>query len=250
MIEPVTSRQDLRDKLAGCASGGVFLTTIHKFTEDIQLLSNRSNIICISDEAHRSQINLDLKISIDAESGTVKKTYGFAKYLHDSLPNATYVGFTGTPIDATLDVFGPTIDSYTMTESVNDEITVRIVYEGRAAKVVLDNSKLEEIEQYYQECEKLGASEHQIEESKKTTANMNSILGDPDRIEALAKDFAQHYEKRVTEGSTIKGKAMFVCASREIAYDFYKRLKLQRPEWFEAKQAIDGVTLTEQEKMN
>ena len=248
VIEPVTSRQDLRDKLAGCASGGVFLTTIHKFTEDIQLLSNRSNIICISDEAHRSQINLDLKISIDAKSGTVKKTYGFAKYLHDSLPNATYVGFTGTPIDATLDVFGPTIDSYTMTESVNDEITVRIVYEGRAAKVVLDNSKLEEIEQYYQECEKLGASEHQIEESKKTTANMNSILGDPDRIEALAKDFAQHYEKRVTEGSTIKGKAMFVCASREIAYDFYKSLKLQRPEWFEAKQAIDGVTLTEQEK--
>ncbi|HHA1281879.1 TPA: type I restriction endonuclease subunit R [Enterobacter asburiae] len=248
LIEPVTSRQDLRDKLAGCASGGVFLTTIHKFTEDIQLLSNRSNIICISDEAHRSQINLDLKISIDAESGTVKKTYGFAKYLHDSLPNATYVGFTGTPIDATLDVFGPTIDSYTMTESVNDEITVRIVYEGRAAKVVLDNSKLEEIEQYYQECEKLGASEHQIEESKKTTANMNSILGDPDRIEALAKDFAQHYEKRVTEGSTIKGKAMFVCASREIAYDFYKSLKLQRPDWFEAKQAIDGATLTEQEK--
>lgn len=248
VIEPVTSRQDLRDKLAGCASGGVFLTTIHKFTEDIQLLSNRSNIICISDEAHRSQINLDLKISIDAESGTVKKTYGFAKYLHDSLPNATYVGFTGTPIDATLDVFGPTIDSYTMTESVNDEITVRIVYEGRAAKVVLDNSKLEEIEQYYQECEKLGASEHQIEESKKTTANMNSILGDPDRIEALAKDFAVHYEKRVTEGSTIKGKAMFVCASREIAYDFYKSLKLQRPDWFEAKQAIDGASLTEQEK--
>ncbi|WP_447879978.1 type I restriction endonuclease subunit R [Serratia fonticola] len=248
VIEPVTSRHDLRDKLAGRASGGVFLTTIHKFTEDIQLLSDRSNIICISDEAHRSQINLDLKISIDAESGTVKKTYGFAKYLHDSLPNATYVGFTGTPIDATLDVFGSPIDSYTMTESVNDEITVRIVYEGRAAKVVLDNSKLEEIEQYYQECETLGASEHQIEESKKTTANMNSILGDPDRIKALAKDFAQHYEKRVAEGSTIKGKAMFVCASREIAYDFYKSLKLQRPAWFEAKQVIDGVTLNEQEK--
>jgi len=247
VVEPVSSRQDLRDKLAGRASGGVFLTTIHKFTEDIQLLSERSNIICISDEAHRSQINLDQKISIDAENGTVKKTYGFAKYLHDSLPNATYVGFTGTPIDATLDVFGQTIDSYTMTESVNDEITVRIVYEGRAAKVVLDNSKLEEIEQYYKECETLGASEHQIEESKKTTANMNSILGDPDRILALSKDFAKHYGKRVAEGSTIKGKAMFVCASREIAYDFYQSLKLQRPEWFEAKQAIEGVSLTEQE---
>ncbi|MGY4013003.1 type I restriction endonuclease subunit R [Aeromonas molluscorum] len=247
VIEPVTSRQDLRDKLAGRASGGVFLTTIHKFTEDIQKLSDRSNIICISDEAHRSQINLDLKLTFDQEKGTIKKTYGFAKYLHDSLPNATYVGFTGTPIDATLDVFGPTIDSYTMTESVNDQITVRIVYEGRAAKVVLDNRKLEEIEQYYQECEAQGASEHQIEESKKTTASMNSILGDPDRIEALAKDFAKHYEQRVAEGSTVKGKAMFVCASREIAYAFYQSLKLKRPEWFEPKLASDGVSLTEQE---
>lgn len=84
------------------------------------------------------------------------KSYGFAKYLHDSLPNATYVGFTGTPIDATLEVFGPAIDSYTMTESVNDGITVRIVYEGRAAKVVLDNGKLEEIERYYCACEAQG----------------------------------------------------------------------------------------------
>src|SRR5690606_6280862 len=144
---------------------------------------------------------------------TIRKTFGFAKYLHDSLPNATYVGFTGTPIDATLDVFGPAIDTYTMTEAVNDGITVRIVYEGRAAKVILDNSKLEEIEKYYEECERMGANEHQIEESKKASANMNAILGDPDRIEALAKDFVDHYEKRVSEGASVKGKAMFVCAS-------------------------------------
>lgn len=254
VIQPVSSRQDLRDKLAGRASGGVFLTTIHKFTEDIQLLTHRSNVVCISDEAHRSQINLDLKITIDQEKGTIKKTYGFAKYLHDSLPNATYVGFTGTPIDATLDVFGPEIDTYTMTEAVNDGITVRIVYEGRAAKVVLDNSKLEEIEKYYEECERLGANEHQIDESKKASANMNAILGDPDRIAELAKDFVTHYEKRVSEGSTIKGKAMFVCASRKIAYDFYKNVKALRPLWFverkgfEEKQAIDGVELTEKDK--
>jgi len=254
VIEPVTSRQDLRDKLAGRASGGVFLTTIHKFTEDIQILTHRSNVVCISDEAHRSQINLDQKITIDQDKGTIRKTYGFAKYLHDSLPNATYVGFTGTPIDATLDVFGPAIDTYTMTEAVNDGITVRIVYEGRAAKVILDNSKLEEIEQYYQECERMGANEHQIEESKKASANMNAILGDPDRIEALAKDFVDHYEKRVSEGSSVKGKAMFVCASREIAYDFYKNVKALRPLWFierkgfEEKQAIDGVELTDKDK--
>jgi len=127
----------------GRVSGGVFLTTIHKFTEDTRLLTRRDNVICISDEAHRSQVNLDQKIRITEEG--VKRTYGFAKYLHDSLPNATYVGFTGTPIDATLDVFGKVVDAYTMEESVKDEITVRIVYEGRAAKVLLDNAKLQEI---------------------------------------------------------------------------------------------------------
>ena len=103
-IASVESRADLRKRIRGRESGGVFLTTIHKFTEDTELLTNRSNVICISDEAHRSQTNLDQKIKI-TEKG-VQKTFGFAKYLHDSLPNATFVGFTGTPIDATLDVFG------------------------------------------------------------------------------------------------------------------------------------------------
>jgi type I restriction enzyme R subunit len=111
-IISVESREDLRQRLSGRESGGVFLTTIHKFTEDLELLSDRTNIIVISDEAHRSQINLDQKVKV-TDSG-VKKTYGFAKYLHDSLPNATFVGFTGTPIDATLDVFGDVIDSYTL----------------------------------------------------------------------------------------------------------------------------------------
>ena len=247
-IVPVTSREDLRNQLAGRNSGGVFLTTIHKFTEDTELLSERSNIICISDEAHRSQVNLDQKVIVDKESGKVRKTYGFAKYLHDSLPNATYVGFTGTPIDATLDVFGEVIDSYTMTESVQDEITVRIVYEGRAAKVILDSSKLEEVEKYYEECANAGTNEWQIDESKKATATMNAVLGDEDRLKALAEDFTRHYEKRVDEGSTVKGKAMFVRASREIAWDFYRQLKAIRPAWFDVKQAPDGVVLTEQEQ--
>ncbi|BET84475.1 Type I restriction enzyme endonuclease subunit [Edwardsiella anguillarum] len=247
-IVKVASRQDLREQLAGRASGGVFLTTIHKFTEDIQRLSERSNIICISDEAHRSQVNLDQKVRLDLNANTYKKSYGFAKYLHDSLPNATYVGFTGTPIDATLEVFGPAIDSYTMTESVNDGITVRIVYEGRAAKVALDNGKLEEIERYYQACEAQGASEYQIEESKKATASMHAILGDPDRLAALANDVVAHYEERVREGATVTGKAMFVCASREIAYDLYQCIKALRPAWFEEKQAMDGVKLSAKEQ--
>ncbi|MBD2810596.1 type I restriction endonuclease subunit R [Xenorhabdus sp. Vera] len=247
-IVSVKNREDLREKLAGCNSGGVFLTTIHKFTEDTELLSERNNIICISDEAHRSQINLDQKVLIDNKTGRVRKTYGFAKYLRDSLPSATYVGFTGTPIDATLDVFGEIIDSYTMAESVKDGITVPIVYEGRAAKIILDNSKLEEIEKYYEECAAAGTNDYQIDESKKASAHMNAILGDPDRLRALADDFAKHYEKRIAEGSTIKGKAMFVCASRNIAWEFYKQLKAIRPVWFEVQQTSDDIGLTEAEK--
>lgn len=160
-IISVESRAHLRELVQGRQSGGVFLTTIHKFTEDTELLTDRSNVICISDEAHRSQVNLDQKIKV-TEKG-VTKTFGFAKYLHDSLPNATYVGFTGTPIDATLDVFGKVVDAYTMTESVKDEITVRIVYEGRAAKVALKNSELEKIERYYEEAAEAGANEYQVE---------------------------------------------------------------------------------------
>lgn len=242
----VESRAELRELLQGRQSGGVFLTTIHKFTEDTELLTERNNVICISDEAHRSQINLDQKIRV-TEKG-VQKTFGFAKYLHDSLPNATYVGFTGTPIDATLDVFGKVVDAYTMTESVKDEITVRIVYEGRAAKVALHNKELEKIEQYYEEAAEAGANEYQVEESKKQSANMNAILGDPDRLLAIAKDFVDHYEKRINEGATVKGKAMFVCSSREIAFEFYKNVISLRPEWTEVKVAEDGVVLNEKER--
>lgn len=245
-VKTVTSRTHLRELLEGRNSGGVFLTTIHKFTEDTQLLTDRTNVICISDEAHRSQVNLDQKITI-TEKG-VKKTFGFAKYLHDSLPNATYVGFTGTPVDATLDVFGEVVDSYTMTESVKDEITVRIVYEGRAAKVCLNNSKLAEIEAYYKECADAGSNELQIEDSKKATANMNSILGDPDRIRVLARDFVDHYEKRVEEGSTIAGKAMFVCSSRGIAYQLYQELEELRPQWFDVVDTDDAQKLSDTER--
>ena len=227
----IESRADLRTRLRGRESGGVFLTTVQKFAEDDEVLSDRTNIICISDEAHRSQVNLDLKVRIDEDG--VKKSYGFAKYLHDSLPNATYVGFTGTPIDKTLDVFGPVVDSYTMFESVVDEITVRLVYEGRAAKVNLNHSKVVEIEQYYQNAVAEGASEYHVEASQKAIAKMEVILGDPGRIEAIAQDFISHYEKRIEEKATVAGKVMFVCASREIAYKLFKEIIRLRPEWNE-----------------
>lgn len=245
-IVSVKSRSELRDLLQGRQSGGVFLTTIHKFTEDIQLLTDRNNVICISDEAHRSQTNLDQKIKITDEG--VIKSYGFAKYLHDSLPNATFVGFTGTPIDATLDVFGKVIDVYTMTESVRDEITVSIVYEGRAAKVALNNSELEKIEKYYQDVVIDGANEYQVEKSKTESLSMNAILGNPKRLATVAKDFVEHYENRVSEGSTVKAKAMFVCSSREIANDFFKNVIALRPEWNKIKAVADGEEVSEEEK--
>ena len=245
-IVSVESRANLRELLQGRQSGGVFLTTIHKFTEDTELLTDRTNVICISDEAHRSQVNLDQKIKV-TEKG-VTKTYGFAKYLHDSLPNATFVGFTGTPIDATLDVFGKVVDAYTMTESVKDEITVRIVYEGRAAKVLLNNSKLKEIEDYYAKCAEVGSNENQIERSKKEMAQMYAIIGDPDRLKAVAEDFVNHYSNRVAEGSTVKGKAMFVCSTREIAYELYKNIIALKPEWNEILAAEEGAELTDKDK--
>jgi type I restriction enzyme R subunit len=244
-IVSVESRANLRELIQGRQSGGVFLTTIHKFTEDTELLTDRTNVICISDEAHRSQVNLDQKVKV-TEKG-VTKTYGFAKYLHDSLPNATFVGFTGTPIDATLDVFGKVVDAYTMTESVRDEITVRIVYEGRAARVALKNGELEKIEQYYQEVAEAGANDYQIEQSKEETANMYAILGDPKRLKAVAEDFVTHYCNRVSEGATIKGKAMFVCSTREIAYELFKNIIELKPEWNEIRVAEESAVLTEKD---
>lgn len=245
-VVSIESCEKLREELQGRTSGGVYLTTIQKFTEDLQLLTDRNNVICISDEAHRSQINLDQKVRI-TESG-VERTYGFAKYLHDSLPNATYVGFTGTPVDGTIEVFGGVVDSYTMTESVKDGITVNLVYDGRAAKVMLDQEKVRQIEEYYAQCEREGANEHQIEESQKAVAKMEVIIGDPDRLRAVAEDFINHYETRVAEGATVAGKAMFVCSNRNIAYDLYKIIVEQRPEWAVKKIADDGIVLTEQDK--
>ena len=243
----IDSREMLRKELQNKPSGGIYLTTIQKFTEDLELLTDRSNVICISDEAHRTQVNLDMKVRVTDKG--VSRSFGFAKYLHDSLPNATYVGFTGTPIDATIDVFGAIVGHpYTMTEAVKDGITVNLVYDGRAARVTLDSNKVKEIEEYYDRCADLGATEEQIEESQKAVAHIDAIIGDPDRLQAVAKDFVIHYEKRVEEGATVAGKAMFVCSNRNIAYRFYQYVIRLRPEWAEKKKAADGVELTEKDE--
>lgn len=241
----IESREDLKTKLYRKASGGVYLTTIQKFTESLDLLSDRENIICISDEAHRSQLNLDQKVVITEKE--VKTSYGYAKYLHDSLPNATYIGFTGTPIEETINVFGDIVESYTMRDSIRDGITVRLVYDGRFVKAVLDSKKMKEIEDYYKECLESGANEYQVEESKKSISVKN-IIGDPDILEKVAKNFIEHYEGRVREGSTVAGKCFFVCADRQIAYDFYNIVKGLRPDWVEERRAPVGVELSKEEE--
>lgn len=243
----IESREHLRKELQNKPSGGIYLTTIQKFTEDLELLTDRANVICISDEAHRTQVNLDLKVRVTDKG--VSRSYGFAKYLHDSLPNATYVGFTGTPVDATLEVFGGIVGHpYTMTEAVKDGITVNLVYDGRAARVTLDNEKVREIERYYDQCAEMGTTEEQIEESQKAVAQIDAIIGDPDRLRAVAKDFIGHYENRVSEGGTVEGKALFVCSNRTIAYRFYQYVIEMRPEWGEKKKAPDGVELSEKDE--
>lgn len=244
-VKKIISRADLKEELRNKPSGGVYLTNIQKFSEDIELLSERNNIICISDEAHRSQLNLHER-QVITDSGAVRK-YGFAKYLHDSFPNAVYVGFTGTPIDETIDVFGNIVDSYTMSDAVEDGIIVNMVYNGRAARVNVDPQKVEDIEKYYEKCAEDGANEYQIEASKKAVLSINSIIGDSDRLQRVAEDFIELYEKRVSENSTVKGKALFVCSTRQIAYDFYKKVIALRPEWTEYKYD-DDEHLSDEEK--
>ncbi|MCY1130716.1 type I restriction endonuclease subunit R [Bacteroides fragilis] len=246
VIVQVENREKLKQYLENRSAGGVYLTTIQKFEEGTGLLSNRANIVCISDEAHRSQAGIGKKTTI-TEKG-VKHHYGFAKYLRDSFPNATYVGFTGTPLNNTLDVFGPIVDRYTMTEAVADEITRKIVYEGRAAKVLIDSAQVKEIENFYKQCKQEGASDYQVEESKKTMTRIDVILNDPDLLAKIAQDIVAHYEKRVEEGSSVLGKAMIVCSSRSIAWNLYQAIVRLRPEWTEIKECIEGETFSEKER--
>lgn len=246
VVMQVESREDLKTQLENRTSGGVFLTTIQKFEENTGLLSNRTNIICISDEAHRSQAGLEQKTTVTHKG--VKRHYGFAKYLRDSFPNATYVGFTGTPLDNTIDVFGHIVTRYTMTEAVADEITRKIVYEGRAAKVLLNSDKVKEIEKYYAKCKDEDASDYAIEESKKQMTRIDVILNDPELLANIAADFVEHYEKRIEEGSTVEGKAMIVCSNRSIAWNLYQAIVKLRPEWEEVKECIESETLTDKER--
>lgn len=244
-VRSIESRDDMAKTLGDRPSGGVYITTIQKFCEKTGLLSERSNIICISDEAHRTQTGVGAKLK-KTDKG-VFTTYGFAKYLRDSFPNATYCGFTGTPVDETLAVFGGVVDSYTMKESSDDGITVRIAYEPRLARVILSEEQTKDIQKYYDQCAEQGSTAEQIEESQKAMSRMTAILSHPDRIRKLAADMVEHYESLCAEKPEVVQKAMIVCADRPTAYKVLKAILAIRPEWGEKRKSENDSALTEEQ---
>lgn len=244
----VPTREVLNHKVRGVTSGGVFLMTVQKFDENVKLLSDRNNIICISDEAHRTQVNLDATLKI--ENDGIKKHYGFATYLRNSFPNATYVGFTGTPIDATINVFGPIVASYKMKQAVDDGSTVGIDLLPGPSAVRLDETKLAIVDRYYNEQLKDGTNKYEVDQSIKDMATVRTIIDNDSRLDLVVDHFVKHYELRVKEVSTVKGKAMFVCYDRKIAFKVYKKILAKRPEWNVKRKTQEDESKLTYEQLN
>ena len=253
-VSVVPTRNKLREELGSRQSGGFYICTIQKFCDreddKIGLINNRRNIICFSDEAHRSQIEKSKKIQFSKDSdenmkAMVSKPY--AKVLKEAFPNATFVGFTGTPIAETYQTFGEEIDRYTMDQAVADGLTVSIKYHPRIAKVLLDKEKVKLIEDYYKKCADDGATSEEIKKSKKAMSSMEVILGEPNRLERLAVDIHDHYVSTCESDQNRVQKAMIVCSSREIAYKLLKIFEEKYPEWFVEKKYPDGTNITDEE---
>lgn len=223
------AKYGLFDLLNGRESGGIIFTTIQKFKPEdgeMPVLTDRKNVIVIADEAHRSQYGLDAETSSE---GDIK--YGYAKYLRDALPNASFIGFTGTPIEfedkSTPMVFGQYIDIYDMTQAVDDGATVKIYYENRIIKLESDEGELERIDEEFEELAD-GYEDEQKEKMKGKFSKLEAIVGSPNRIKQLAADIVSHYEEK---SKSIKGKAMIVCMSRKICVKLYDEIEKIRPEW-------------------
>ena len=226
--QQASSRENLKELLANREANGIIFTTMQKFEESGSALSQRRNIVVMADEAHRGQYGFE-KINEDG-----KIHIGTARIIRDSLPNATFIGFTGTPISQkdrnTREVFGDYIDIYDMTQAVEDGATRPVFYESRVIHLNLDEKILKRIDAEY-ELLAQNAEEHAIEKSKKELGQMESILGAPQTIEALCNDIVDHYENYRAQELT--GKAMIVAYSRPIAMDIYRKLLEMRPAWNE-----------------
>jgi type I restriction enzyme R subunit len=253
-VSIVKNRAQLRQELGARQSGGFYICTIQKFCDreedKIGLINQRRNIICFSDEAHRTQLEHSKKIqfSKDADANMkamVSKPY--AKVLREAFPAATFVGFTGTPIAETYQTFGDEIDRYTMDQAVADGLTVSIKYHPRISKVLLDKEKAQQIETYYQLCADEGATAEDIKKSKKAMSSMEVILGEPSRLERLAEDIHDHYVSACAQDPGRVQKAMVVCSNRQIAFELLKKFQAKYPEWFVEKKVPDGVNAAEDE---
>src|SRR6267143_323118 len=228
------SRKELRE-LLGVASGGIVFTTIQKFfpeedREKHPQLSKRDNIVVIADEAHRSQYGFSAKI-LDRNDKTLI-TYGYAKYLRDALPKASFIGFTGTPIEkadrSTPAVFGKYIDRYDIKQAVDDGATVRILYESRLAKLELKPEERPKIDKEFEEVTE-GEEVEGKEKLKSKWSRVERVAGSPTRIERIARDVVSHFEERL---SILEGKAMIVCMSRRICVDLHNEIVKLRPDWY------------------
>lgn len=238
------SRENLKTLLAGRQANGIIFTTMQKFEESDEPLSERNNIIVMADEAHRGQYGLAEKIKIvknDAGKEEAKRVIGTARIIRNSLPNATYIGFTGTPISSkdrsTREVFGDYIDIYDMTQAVEDGATRPVYYESRVIKLNLDQEILDKIDSEY-DLMALNADNEVVEKSKRELGQMEAVLGNDNTIDSLVCDILEHYENN--RENLLTGKAMIVAYSRPIAMKIYKRILELHPDWTEKV----GVVMT------
>ena len=238
------SRENLKTLLTGRQANGIIFTTMQKFEESGEALSERHNIIVMADEAHRGQYGLAEKIKIvKNEDGKeeAKRIIGTARIIRNSLPNATYIGFTGTPISSkdrsTREVFGDYIDIYDMTQAVEDGATRPVYYESRVIKLNLEQEILDKIDAEY-DLMALNAENEVVEKSKRELGQMEAVLGNDNTINSLVCDILEHYENN--RENLLTGKAMIVAYSRPIAMKIYKRILELHPDWTEKV----GVVMT------
>ena len=229
------SREDLKNLLKGREANGIIFTTMQKFEESDEPLSERKNIVVMTDEAHRGQYGFEEKISADG-----KVSMGMARIIHNSLPNASFIGFTGTPISQkdkdTQEVFGSYIDIYDMTQAVRDKATVPVYYESRVVSLKLDPETLKKLDAEYDKLAEEGATEQQIETSKHEMSHLEELLGAPETIDSLVHDILKHYEDN--RQYELTGKAMIVAYSRPIAISIYKKILEIHPDWTEKVKCV------------
>ncbi len=242
------SRSHLKQLLLGREANGIIFTTMQKFEESNDPLSTRKNIVVMTDEAHRGQYGFEEKV--DAKTGKI--SIGTARIIHDSLPNASFIGFTGTPISTkdkdTQEVFGNYIDVYDMTQAVEDGATRPVFYESRVINLNLDEETLKLIDEEYELLTEEGAEKELIEKSKRELSHLEAILGAPETIDSLCRDIIKHYEEN--RQYELTGKAMIVAYSRPIAIDIYHKILELRPSWGEKVKVVVTGSNNDPEEWN